>query len=292
MKGAIIIMEKRFLAPAAIADAMIGVGKGKCSLKTSQMVLLGIFAGAFIAFGAFASGMVSHSVENVGLSKFVGAAVFPVGLMLVVMCGAELFTGNNLITVAYLNKDVTLNQMLKNWVFVYLGNLIGSLLIAFLVIGSGLLTTSGGGLGATAIKVASAKVSMTFGQAVVRGILCNILVVLAVWMAIGAQDVISKIWSCWFPIMLFVLSGFEHSIANMYFIPVGIMAKANAQFAEASGLAAEKLAAINWGTFLTNNIIPVTIGNIIGGAIIVSWVYWYVYKGCKKEENAPAQAAK
>jgi len=117
-------------------------------------------------------------------------------------------------------------------------------------------------------------------------------VVLAVWMAIGAQDFISKIWACWFPIMLFVLSGFEHSIANMYFIPVGILAKANAQFAEVSGLTAEKLAAINWGTFITNNIIPVTIGNIIGGAVIVSWVYWYVYKGCKKEENAPAQAAK
>lgn len=285
-------MEKRFLAPAAIADAMVGVGKGKCSLKTSQMTLLGIFAGAYIAFGAFACAMISHSVENVGLSKFVGAAVFPVGLMLVVLCGAELFTGNNLIAVAYLNKDVTLNQMLKNWVFVYIGNLIGSLLIAFAIVGSGLLTTSGGGLGATVIKVASAKVSMTFGQAVIRGILCNVLVVLAVWFAVGAQDFISKIWACWFPIMLFVLSGFEHSVANMYFIPVGILAKANAQFAEASGLAAEKLAAVNWGTFMTNNIIPVTIGNIIGGAVIVSWVYWYVYKGCKKEENASAKAAK
>jgi formate/nitrite transporter len=144
------------------------------------------------------------------------------------------------------------------------------------------LTTSGGGLGATAIKVASAKVSMTFAQAIIRGILCNILVVLAVWMAIGAQDFISKIWACWFPIMLFVLSGFEHSIANMYFIPVGILAKANAQFAEVSGLAAEKLAAVNWGTFLTNNLIPVTIGNIIGGAVVVSWVYWYVYKGLQE----------
>lgn len=112
-------MEKRFLAPAGIADAMIGVGKGKCSLKTVQMLLLGIFAGAFIAFGAFACGMISHSIENVGLAKFAGAAVFPVGLMLVVMCGAELFTGNNLIAVAYLNKDVTLSQMLKNWVVVY-----------------------------------------------------------------------------------------------------------------------------------------------------------------------------
>jgi len=285
-------MEKRFLAPAAIADAMIGVGKGKCSLKTSQMLLLGIFAGAYIAFGAFACGMVSHSVENVGLSKFVGAAVFPVGLMLVVMCGAELFTGNNLIAVAYLNKDVTMNQMLKNWVVVYIGNFIGSLLIAYMIIGSGLLTTSGGALGATAIKVASAKVSLTFGQAVIRGILCNILVVLAVWFAVGAQDFISKIWACWFPIMLFVLAGFEHSIANMYFIPVGIMAKANAQFAQVSGLTAEALANINWGTFLVNNIIPVTIGNVIGGAVIVSWVYWYVYKGSKKEEKVPAQAAK
>jgi formate/nitrite transporter len=147
-------------------------------------------------------------------------------------------------------------------------------------------------LGATAIKVASAKASLTFGQAVIRGILCNILVVLAVWFAVGAQDFISKIWACWFPIMLFVLAGFEHSIANMYFIPVGIMAKANAQFAQVSGLTAEALANINWGTFLVNNIIPVTIGNVIGGAVIVSWVYWYVYKGSKKEEKVPAQAAK
>ena len=285
-------MEKRFLAPAAIADAMVGVGKGKCNLKTAQMLWLGIFAGAFIAFGAFASGMISHSIENVGVAKFAGAAVFPVGLMLVVMCGAELFTGNNLITVAYFNKDVTLNQMLKNWVVVYIGNFIGSLLIAFLIIGSGLLATSGGGLGATAIKVASAKVSITFAEAIIRGILCNILVVLAVWMAIGAQDFVSKIWACWFPIMLFVLAGFEHSIANMYFIPVGIMAKANAQFASVSGLASESLAAINWGSFFINNIIPVTIGNIIGGAVIVSWVYWYVYKGCTKVEKTPAEASK
>lgn len=284
-------MEKRFLAPAQVADAMIGVGCKKCSLKTSQMLLLGIFAGMFIAFGAFASGMISHSIENVGLSKFAGAAVFPVGLMLVVICGAELFTGNNLITLALFNKEVTASQMLKNWVVVYIGNFIGSIAVALLIYWSGLLSTSGGGLGGLAIRVASAKVSLTMGQAIVRGILCNILVVLAVWMAIAAQDVISKIWSCWFPIMLFVLCGFEHSIANMYFIPVGMLAKGNAALAEASGLAADKLAGMNAGTFLVNNIIPVTIGNIIGGAFIVGWVYWYVFKGSAKTAEVPATAS-
>ncbi len=285
-------MEKRFLAPGEVAEAMVNVGCKKCSLKTSQMLWLGVFAGMFIAFGAFACGMISHTITNTGVAKFAGAAVFPVGLMLVVICGAELFTGNNLIAVALLDRKVTMGEMLKNWVFVYIGNFIGSILVVLLIMGSGLLNTSGGALGGLAVKVAAGKVGLTFGQAVIRGILCNILVVLAVWMAIAAKDVISKIWSCWFPIMLFVLSGFEHSIANMYFIPVGVMAKANDVFAGASGLAAEKLAGLTWGTFLVNNLIPVTIGNIIGGAVIVSYVYWYVYRKDAAEKAAQTAAAK
>jgi len=282
-------MNKGFLAPGEVANAMVGVGQKKCSLKTGQMFWLGIFAGLFIAFGAFACGMISHTIPNTGLAKFAGAAVFPVGLMLVVICGAELFTGNNLIAIALFEKKVTFGEMLKNWCVVYIGNFIGSIALVLFITASGLLNTSGGKLGGVAVKVATAKVGLTFSQAMIRGILCNILVVLAVWLAIAAKDVISKIWACWFPIMLFVLSGFEHSVANMYFIPVGIMNKANATFAEASGMTAEKLAGLTWGSFVVNNLIPVTIGNIIGGAIIVSGVYWYVYRKDAAKEAVTAK---
>lgn len=273
--------DKGFLSPGETVDAVIEAGCKKCSLSILRMFLLGIFAGMFIAFGGFASSMVSHTMQNTGLSKFMGAAVFPVGLMLVVICGAELFTGNNLITLSVLDNRVTFSCMLKNWFFVYIGNFVGSVIIAVLILGSGLLNTSGGALGGFFIKVAYSKVSLTFSQALIRGILCNILVVLAVCMAVASRDIVSKIWSCWFPIMLFVLSGFEHSIANMFFIPVGILSKGNeglAWAAEIIGISAQKLSQLTWGSFVLNNLIPVTVGNIIGGAVVVPLVYWYVYR--------------
>jgi len=266
-----------FLSPKETAEAFDAVSVAKASHTTANLWILGIFSGIFIAFGGFASATVSHTISNAGVAKLASGAVFPVGLMMVVMTGAELFTGNNLMIIGYMDKKITLQQLLRNWVWVYLANFVGSLIVAFLVSQTGLFNSTGGALGAAVINTALSKVSLSFGQAFVRGILCNILVVVAVWMATASKDIVSKIFSCWFPIMMFVLSGYEHSIANMYFIPAGILAKANPVCVEAGNFAAEALAKLNVAGFLSN-LIPVTLGNIVGGAVIVGISYWYVYR--------------
>lgn len=252
-------MEKRFLAPKEIANAMVNVGVGKANLKTSAMIYLGILAGAYIGFGGLANTIVSQTLGNIdpGLAKFAGAAVFPVGLMLVVIAGAELFTGNNLMTLAVMNKKITTGQMLKNWSVVWVSNLVGSVLLALIVVYTGVLD---GDAGTKAMAIAEGKASLSAMTMIGRGILCNVLVVLAVWMATSSQDIISKIFACWFPIMLFVLCGFEHSVANMYFIPAGMLLGAK----------------ITMGA-LIKNLVCVTIGNILGGAIIIPCLYHAAY---------------
>lgn len=266
-----------FLSPKETAEAFDGVSVGKATNTSGNLFILAILAGVFIAFGGFAGQTISHSIENPGLAKFASGAVFPVGLMLVVIAGAELFTGNNLIIIGYMDKKIALSQLLRNWIIVYVGNFIGSIFLAFMVSKSGLFSANGGLLGATVIKAAIGKVSLPFEQAIVRGVLCNILVVLAVWMAIAAKDISSKILAIWFPIMTFVMSGFEHSIANMYFIPAGIFAKSNTAYLEAGQITAQSLSKLNTGGLFAN-LIPVTLGNIIGGAIIIGLSYWYVYR--------------
>ncbi|MDD4833284.1 MAG: formate/nitrite transporter family protein [Lutispora sp.] len=253
-------MEKRLLTPKEIAQATIDAGAGKAKLSIMQMLILGMFAGAFIGFGGQGAITISQTYASidVGMSKFLFAAAFPVGLMLVVICGAELFTGNNLMVLGCLNCNYKVKDLLRNWGFVYLANFIGSVILAYLVAKSGLMT---GAAAEKAIGIANAKVAIPFGAAIIRGILCNILVVLAVWMATGARDIIGKIFSCWFPIMLFVLCGFEHSVANMYFAPLGMFLGAP----------------ISWGQIWMNNLIPVTIGNLIGGALIVPLSYFNAY---------------
>lgn len=257
------------LTPAEIASVWIENGKKKANLSVDKMLLLGIFAGIFIGFGANASIVVTQTLESnvdVGLAKFFGASVFPVGLMLVVMAGAELFTGNNLMTLALMDGKITPGRMLLNWSMVYLGNFVGSVALAMLLAGSGLYGSKF--LAAKAVNIAAAKVSLTFMQAFVRGILCNMLVVLACWMQAGSKDMAGKILALWFPIMLFVLSGFEHSVANMFFIPLGMFLGAD----------------VTWGQFFANNIIPVTFGNIVGGAVIVPFTYYLCYV---KRTNLP-----
>ncbi len=252
-------MEKKFLPPKKIASEMINVGVTKANLKKRQMVILGILAGVFIGFGGLASTIISQTLGNLdpGVAKFSGAVVFPVGLMLVVIAGAELFTGNNLMTLAVINKRISLKQMFRNWTIVWIANFIGSVLLALVVYFSGILA---GDAATKAIATAEGKVALDIMTLVFRGILCNILVVLAVWMSTSAQDIISKILACWFPIMLFVLCGFEHSIANMFFIPMGILLGANITL-----------------TQLLYNLTFVTIGNIIGGGIIVPFMYQNAY---------------
>ncbi|MFT9497876.1 formate/nitrite transporter family protein [Anaerosolibacter sp.] len=273
--------EKNYLTPGEIAETTIQTGMKKVKLIWLHQLLLGILAGAFIAFAAEGSNMAAFNLfakpETYGLGKVLAGAIFGTGLMLVVLAGGELFTGNTLIVMGILDGKVKIREMLKNWFFVYLGNLVGSLLIAHMMVQSGLLNSGANVLGGVTIKIASYKVGLTFMQAFYLGIMCNWLVCLAVWLAYGAKDMVGKIFGIFFPIWLFITSGFEHSIANMYYIPAGIMAKVNLAWAEASHLTAEQLANLNWSTFIVNNLIPVTLGNIIGGSMFVGGVYWFVY---------------
>lgn len=276
--------EKTFLKPAEIAEATVQSGIKKTLLSPVNMIILGILAGVFIAFASQGSNYAAYNLwadpATFGLGKALAGAIFGTGLMLVVIAGGELFTGNTLIFAAVLDRRAKISGMLKNWFFVYIGNFLGSLLIAFLIVKSGQLGASNSLLGATTIKIASYKVGLTFIEGLFLGILCNWLVCLAVWMATGSKTMIGKISAIFFPIWLFITSGFEHSVANMYYIPAGILAKGNPAYVQAAfdaGLTNAKLDALNWGTFITKNLIPVTLGNIIGGALFVGMAYWFVY---------------
>lgn len=253
-------MKKRYLAPSEVAKYTINAAITKSNLSITRIILLGILAGVFIGFGAFGDIVVMQTLINidVGVMKLLGAFVFPVGLMLVVIAGAELFTGNNLMTLALFNKNITIKSLIRNWFFVYLGNFIGSIILVIALVYSGIVSESSKEL---ALSIGTSKLSLSFFSALIRGILCNIIVASAVWMGAAAQDIISRIFAIWFPIMLFVLSGFEHSIANMFFIP----------FAKYLGLNT------TWSDIWIKNLIPVTLGNIIGGAIILPGIYYIVY---------------
>lgn len=272
---------KNYSTPAEIAATTVETGIKKSKLSFSHQLILGILAGAFIAFASEGSNMAAFNLferpETYGLGKALAGSIFGTGLMLVILAGGELFTGNTLIIMGVLQKKVKLREMLRNWGTVYIGNLIGSLLIAFMMVQSGLFNSGANALGGQTIKIASYKTGLPFMSAIYLGIMANWLVCLAVWLAYGAKDMIGKMFGIFFPIWLFITSGFEHSIANMYYIPAGILAKSNANWAAASHLSPEKLANLNWNTFIFNNLLPVTIGNIIGGAVFVGFIYWFVY---------------
>ena len=274
--------EKMYCDPAEILEVTVQKGITKASTPVWKLICLGFLAGVFIAFASEGSNMAAFGLfakpETYGLGKFVAGLIFPVGLILVLLAGAELFTGNNLIIAAALEKKVSLTAMFKNWLAVYIGNFIGSVFIAFLIVKSGQLSSGANLLGGITIKIAYGKVSLSFVQAVFLGIMCNWLVCLAVWLCYGAKDMTGKMLAAFFPIWLFITSGFEHSVANMYYIPAGIFSKSVSAYAAASGLSAEALANINWVNFFIKNLIPVTIGNIIGGAFFVGMFYWICYK--------------
>ncbi|QOX62622.1 formate/nitrite transporter family protein [Anoxybacterium hadale] len=275
-------MDIKPLSPAEITDAIIRTAEAKAGGSFQKLLILGILAGAFIAFAAQGSNMAAFNLlarpDTYGLGRVLAGAVFGTGLMMVVLAGGELFTGNTMILAAVCEKKVTVGRMLRNWVIVYIGNLIGSLLIAYMMVHSGLFSSGGEMLGAVTVKIAAYKVGLDFTKAFYLGILCNWLVCLAVWLAAGAESMIGKIFAIFFPIWLFITSGFEHSIANMYYIPAGLMAKSQMSFAALSGLSQEALDGLTWSGFFVNNLIPVTLGNIVGGGVFVGMVYWYVYK--------------
>jgi formate/nitrite transporter len=249
------------------------VGVAKANSPWLTVFVLGILAGAYIGFGGLLSTSVTFDVASkwgLGFSKILGGAAFSVELMLVVIAGAELFTGNNLMISSVLSHEITLGTMIKRWGLVYLANFIGSLTLAFLFYYSGLWKTGDGALGAAAIKTAFNKVTLSFGEALWRGVGCNWLVCLAVWMAMAARQTIGKVFAIFFPIMAFVAIGSEHCIANMYFIPAAILLLSQAGIPAPAGV---DLSVIEWGSFLWNNLFPVTIGNIMGGAVFVGMSY-------------------
>ena len=267
-----------------VIEQNIQNGIKKTNLTTKKLILLGIAAGFFIGIGAEASSLAMHGISNVGLARTVAGAVFPIGLMLIVLLGGELFTGNCLISMAVYDKKAKLKGMIRNLTIVYISNFIGAALMAWMINNCGQLNFSDGGAGAFTIKVALGKVGIDPMQAIVSGILCNVLVCLAIFMAATAKDVAGKCIAIFFPIFVFVISGFEHCVANMYYIPAGIFAAHNplyvAKATELYGITAEQLSGLNFGTMFSN-LIPVTIGNIIGGMVFVGLLYWYLYR--KKE---------
>jgi formate/nitrite transporter len=270
-------------SPKEIAQNYIAIGTTKTKTPISKLFVLGILAGMFIALAGVASTVASATLSG-SIGKLLGAAVFPGGLAMVLIAGSELFTGNNLIVMSVLDKQATWGGMLKNWVVVYIGNLVGSILIALLVVYGGTFSLFENGVAGAAINIAAGKVSMGFGAAFIRGILCNFLVCIAVWMAFAAKDVTGKIIGLFFPIFFFVLCGYEHSVANMYFIPAGLFASTDV--ASLAAASTDKIVNLTWGNFFAANLLPVTLGNIVGGSGLAGVVYWFIYLSGKKEKVA------
>lgn len=272
-------------SPPEILDAMIELSVTKSRQGVVKLLILGIAAGAFIALGAEGSMMASFNLiassETFGLGRALMGLLFATGLMLVIMAGGELFTGNTMIITGVLEKKVSTGHMLKNWVLVYFSNMLGAVLIAVMMYYSGLFDSGEGLLGAVTLKTAVSKANLGFAAALVMGILCNWLVCLAVWLSMAAQTVAGKVLGILFPIWLFVTSGFEHSVANMYYIPAGMLAKNNEAYVSLSGIGQDALANLNLSGFFITNLIPVTIGNIIGGSLCVGTLYWLAYKKAK-----------
>jgi formate transporter len=279
-------MENNFsfdsLLPAQMAQKAENAGVNKANLGPFRMFSLAVLAGAFIALGAIFSTTAtagSAGVVPFGLARVVGGLVFSVGLILVVLAGAELFTGNNLIVMAWASGKVSSRLLLRNWVIVYAGNFVGSILTAFLMFFSEQYIFGNGAIGLNALNTANAKSGLDFVPALMLGILCNALVCLAVWLCMGARTTTDKILAIVFPITAFVAAGFEHSIANMYFIPIGLLIKSGAGevFWTTIGKTAADFPNLTWVNFFLANLLPVTIGNIIGGAGLVGLVYWFIY---------------
>lgn len=274
------------LSPKLIREKAIDIYTEKAKIKTKNLLILAFFAGVFISLAAEASSLAASNLlankDTIGLGKLVQGLVFTPGLIFVILAGGELFTGNCLMITALLDKKIGLKAMAKSWVLVYFGNFIGALFIAFLMKYSGQWLLGDGLVGVRTILIAKGKIELTFSQALILGILANFLVCLGVWMSLGAKSYGSKALAAFFPVAIFVLSGFEHSIANMYYIPAGIFAKNIPSLAGKTGLDVGALADINFSNMVFENLLPVTIGNIIGGAIFVGLLYYLAYK---KSEN-------
>jgi len=255
-------------SPPQIAQLIENVGVRKASLPKNQLIILSVLAGAFISFGAmFYTLVITGNDLGFGVERLLGGMAFSLGLVLVVIAGAELFTGNNLIVMAWADGKISTAQLLTNWSLVYVGNFVGALACVAFVRFSGTLELGGGSVASTAVAIANAKVELGFFEAFLRGMLCNTLVCLAIWLSYASHQVPGKILCILFPVSAFVALGFEHSIANMYLIPIGMLA---------SGTGIDTLV-------LLGNLVPVTLGNIVGGSVFVALVYWDIYLHGKGE---------
>lgn len=275
-------MENNFNTPAQVFEANMKAGEGKVQLPLLKCILLGLMAGAFIAFGGATSSAAIHNISNQGVAKALAGTIFPVGLMMIVFVGGELFTGDCLMLAGVVDKRFSALQLIKTLIIVWLSNMAGAILIATLVYYSGLLDYTSGALGAFTIKVAYGKCTITPFKAICSGILCNILVCIAVLMATAARDIAGKVWAIFFPICAFVVGGWEHCVANMFYIPAGIIAATNdtyvAKAEELYGITAAQISAsVNVGGFISN-LLPVTIGNILGGMVFVALPLYVIHK--------------
>jgi len=275
-------MAKNFLTPAETAQAFIGIGDYKTKMPVPRIIVSSFLAGAYIAFAAQLMTTVTHDMVGyfgVGFSSFIGGCVFGIALVLVLVAGSDLFTGNCLLSMGWLNRSLTTKQVLNNWMIVYLGNFIGSLFLVWMMYSSSIWDGHGSQIGAQAVAIAYKKTHLTFMEAFVRGMGCNWLVCLAVVIVAAGQDTMGKILGAWFPVMAFIASGFEHCVANMFIIPAGLVAKMDLSIANVvmSNHPAWDLSTLNLHTFIMNNLIPVTLGNIVSGAGLVGGIYWYLY---------------
>jgi formate transporter FocA len=283
------------LVPAEMAVKAAETGVKKTALDTLRMFLLAVLAGAFISMGAVFATTVSAggSALPYGVARLLAGLTFTLGLILVVVSGSELFTGNNLIVIAFANRRITLGALLRNWSIVYLGNFVGAVLTAYLMFLTRQYTFGGGSVGLAALNAGEAKTSLVFAQAVVLGIFCNALVCMAVWMCYSARSTIDKILAIVPPIAAFVAAGFEHSIANMYFIPIAMFIKqlGSPTFFEAIQKTPADFPHLTWSNFFLVNLLPVTIGNIIGGVLMVGLMYWFIYLSKAKQAASTTEAA-
>lgn len=266
---------------AEVTQNLIEAGDGKVKRPLHKMILLGILAGMLIGAGAMASSVAIHDISNTGIARLVAGLVFPIGFVMMVLFGGELFTGACLMIIGVLKGKYNVSDMIRVLIVVFISNLIGGLLFAILVAFSGQFKYSDGLMGAFTIKLALSKANIPFSSALISGILCNFFVCLGVVMAGLSKDISGKVLASFLPIMTFVTGGFEHCVANMFYIPAGIFAAGNSKYAEVAmtkyGITTEKLATLNWKNFLLTNELPVTIGNIIGGMLFIGVVMYIVY---------------
>lgn len=269
-----------YLSPQEITDYTSEGGVNKVNRSVILVFFMAILAGVYIALGGFASSVAAHDIANKGVAKLVTGAVFPIGLMFVVINGADLFTGNCLIVISTLEKKTSWAGFVKNLFIVLAGNFVGAMLVAILVANSGSLNMSDGRFGAYMIKVATAKVNLGFKEALCLAIICNVYVCAGIWMIYAAKDVAGKILAGFFSIFAFAISGAEHIVANMFYVPVALLSKSN-EYLELAHVTSDQL---TWSKFFVNNVIPVTIGNIIGG-VFIGGMYFLIYKKFTKPSN-------